>query len=137
MKVAMTYWSLTVSAGILVTLTSQTYIYSSIWRAFRRETLSNRESMRPLWFFHLYIYIYIYIYIFFFFFRKVTIDCQSDTSVSHLHFTYCAWFSCICFISLILIELIINCCFSFFYRKTDPDRVNNKSYSKETELKDF
>ena len=29
-KVAMTYWSLTVSAGILVTLTSQTYIYSSI-----------------------------------------------------------------------------------------------------------
>ena len=80
---------------------------------------------------------YIYIYIFFFFFRKVTIDCQSDTSVSHLHFTYCAWFSCICFISLILIELIINCCFSFFYRKTDPDRVNNKSYSKETELKDF
>ena len=33
------------------------YIYtaSSVWRALRRETQSNRESMRPLWFFHLYI----------------------------------------------------------------------------------
>ena len=125
--------------------------------------LSRRGSLLPWLVKHIYIYIYIYIvlsderlgaklwvtenrcvlfdsftYIYiFFFFRKVTIDCQSDTSVSHLHFTYCAWSSCICFISLILIELIINCCFSFFYRKTDPDRVNNKSYSKETELKDF
>ena len=28
---------------------------SSVWRALRRETHSNRESTRPLWFFHLYI----------------------------------------------------------------------------------
>ena len=28
---------------------------SSVWRALRRETQSNRESMRSLWFFHLYI----------------------------------------------------------------------------------
>ena len=56
---------------------------SFVWRALRRETQSNIESMRPLWFFHLYIlssattalstlcqgrlyphiYIYIYIYV--------------------------------------------------------------------------
>ena len=61
------------------------------WRVFRRETQSNRESMRPLWFFHLYIlssattalstlcqgrlyphiYIYIYIYNFFFSFTFI------------------------------------------------------------------
>ena len=27
----------------------------TVWRALRRETQSNRESMRPLWFLHLYI----------------------------------------------------------------------------------
>ena len=39
------------------------------------------------------------------------------------------------FVSQILIELIINCCFSLFDRKKDPDRLNNESYSKETELR--
>ena len=57
----------------------------SVWWALRRETQSNRESMRPLWFFHLYIlssattawstlcqgrlypHIYIYIYILLYF----------------------------------------------------------------------
>ena len=36
-------------------------VESSVWQALRRETQSNRESMCPLWFFHL-LYIYIYIY---------------------------------------------------------------------------
>ena len=68
------------------------YIKSSVWRALRRETQSNRESMRPLWFFHLYIlssattalstlcqgrlYPHIYIYIF-----SVLFTCIKSTSL--------------------------------------------------------
>ena len=32
------------------------YSSGSVWWALRRKTQSKRESMRPLWFFHLYIY---------------------------------------------------------------------------------
>ena len=42
---------------------------SSVWRALRRETQSNRESMRPLWFFHLYIFKCAYLYISIFIYR--------------------------------------------------------------------
>ena len=34
---------------------SDRFLPGSVWRALRHETQSNRESMRPLWFFHLYI----------------------------------------------------------------------------------
>ena len=34
---------------------SDRFLSGSVWRALRHETQSNRESMRPLWFFHLYI----------------------------------------------------------------------------------
>ena len=34
---------------------SDRVLSGSVWRALRHETQSNRESMRPLWFFHLHI----------------------------------------------------------------------------------
>ena len=40
--------------GIIIIIIEFTmYLISSVWRALGRETKSNRESMRPLWFFHL------------------------------------------------------------------------------------
>ena len=99
-----------------------------------------------LYIYKLYInYIYIYIYIFFFW--RVTIDAlrckiqnRESASVNQIKcqpyiFLHIMLSIIVFFISQILIELIINCCFSLFDRKKDPDRLNNESYSKETELR--
>ena len=125
MKVAVVYWSLTVGGDPLLHWTSRLVQYISI---------------------------YAYIYIFFFLFGEllstlsgVNGESRKGLSANHIQvlaiyiFRYWAWYNCICFISKILIELIINCCFfsHFFYRERDPGRVNSENHSKETEPKDF
>ena len=125
MKVAVIYWSVTVGGGPLLPWTSRLVKYISI---------------------------YAYIYIFFFLFGEllstlsgVNGESRKGLSANHIQvlaiyiFRYWAWYNCICFISKILIELIINCCFfsHFFYRERDPGRVNSENHSKETEPKDF
>ena len=126
MKVAVIYWSLTVG-GSFVTLNIKA---SSIY---------------------IHICIYICIHILFLFgellstLSGVNIESWKGLSANHIQvvaiyiFRYWAWYNCICFISKILIELIINCCFfsHFFYRERDPGRVNSENHSKETEPKDF
>ena len=93
-----------------------------------------------------------HMYIYFFLFGEllstlsgINIESRKGLSANHIQvlaiyiFRYWAWYNCICFISKILIELIINCCFfsHFFYRERDPGRVNSENHSKETEPMTF
>ena len=116
---AMTYWSLTE------------------WRSF--VTLSIRLvlciSLSIYIHVHKYKYIYIYLHTLFFPFWRVTIPLsgvkyrisqmplyQWDTSNSQLFIYVVAWCNCVCFISKMLIEVIINWVISIFFLQAKRPR---------------